>query len=386
MADHAIELLTRNDSFEIKRITAIAAGDRIVSAISAEDDTDDASAKFNFHSVQGGDGSDTLLTEISARANSGNEAETLLNVSLVWGDDGSDVITGRILGLAFDGLATSRGNSQSIDGGAAADEIYADVASFAGAGTALAGQNATLVRGGSGDDIISAGLSSWAVGGGAVTRDNLMTIEGGAGKDELSLRFWAIANAGGRATLVDNIAALSGGDGADRLRVIFQPPDVSTGITIGGNRVVLNGGSGNDILSYSGGGLRGNTVVLFGGAGSDTAEIDMRMETADLTFYFSEGYDRSLPDGTRLFGIEAMRVTGGDGDDVFQGGTGNDRFDGSLGFDQVILKGAASDYDITTARGGWTRVTDLRPEMPGDSDLFINVDSFVFGGGGLDLV
>ena len=138
-------------------------------------------------------------------------------------------------------------------------------------------------------------------------------------------------------------------------------------------------------MSYSAGGVGGNSTVLLGGSGSDTAEINMQTETADLTFDVSLSSDRRLPDGTRLFGFEALRVTSGTGDDVFQGGSGNDVFDGGQGFDQVILDGAANEYDVATVRGGWTRVTDLRLGAPEGSDLFRNVDSFVFEGG-LDLV
>jgi Ca2+-binding RTX toxin-like protein len=148
----------------------------------------------------------------------------------------------------------------------------------------------------------------------------------------------------------------------------------------------------------SGGGCGDDTVgvwtdslqVLFDnritiGRGTDTVVLELTYASEGFNFDFSGAYDGRLTSGTRLMGFEAAEVYGGTGDDTFQGGRGNDTFYGGEGDDLVILDGARCYYQVTRLDEGGMQITDLRQGSPGGTDLYNNVETFVFDNGSFDL-
>ena len=191
--------------------------------------------------------------------------------------------------------------------GTAANDVLggtgsSDVVSGLGGDDTLTGlAGADTLEGGTGNDSLDGGDGNDRLLGG----DENDTLLGGAGDDTLE---------GG-----DGDDLLQGGDGADRL---LGGPGADT----------LAGGNGDDFYEV---GQRGDRIIETGqaGGGSDTVEssIDFSLAGADL---------ENLENLT-LTGLEDLKATGNDRNNLISGNPGNNRLDGGAG--QDTLKGGEGD-------------------------------------------
>ena len=199
-------------------------------------------------------------------------------------------------------------------------------------------------------------------------------------------------SAGGRgshAIMTGNLFRMQGGEGADWVRAGLPAGSSDEGVfTFRDNRVDVRGGCGDDTVGVWTDSLQvlfDNRITIDGGRGTDTVALDLTYASEGFNFDFSDGYNGRLTSGTRLKGFEAAEAYGGTGDDTFQGGRGNDIFDGGDGVDVVILDGERCDYEVTRLDEGGMQITDLRQGCTGGTDLYDNVEAFVFDNGFFDL-
>ncbi|MGH8573925.1 MAG: calcium-binding protein [Gammaproteobacteria bacterium] len=117
-------------------------------------------------------------------------------------------------------------------------------------------------------------------------------------------------------------------------RVVVNAGDRNDRVTVvtGGGQGILNGGTGNDILSAGRPGADRNT--LNGGAGDDVLNGDI------LDVLFGGAGNDLLNGGSFLRGNDGNdNLRGLDGNDDLSGGAGNDRLDGGPGFDDRCIGG-----------------------------------------------
>ena len=230
------------------------------------------------------------------------------------------------------------------------------------------------VYGQGGDDLLIAG---------ALTNTSLRQIyfEGGLGNDTLdgAASTIALTADGG-----DGADSLVGGTGADTLRGAGGA-DVLVG---GRGGDLLDGGSGDDrfIWTFGDGGDR-----IIGGADNDTLQIigttaddslTLRVDGNQVVLEFSG----VASDALDIREVEAIEVTGGDGDDllsvgvlssttvskvVFDGGRGADILDGSGATRAVEARGSADDDTLIGGAGN--------DSLAGGGD-----DDVLLGAGGAD--
>ncbi len=296
--------------------------------------------------VFGGSGLDTLIGGLGNNSLSGEDGDdrlfggagddTMLGQAgsdlLVWNDgDGSDTVSGG-----------SEVDTAVVNGASAAGDVFHVAAGgmdvlFQQAGSAGSTLNlyqieALEVYGQGGDDLLVAG---------ALTNTSLRQIyfEGGLGNDTLdgTASTIALVADGG-----DGADSLVGGTGADTLRGAGGA-DVLVG---GRGGDLLDGGSGDDrfIWTFGDGADR-----VIGGADNDTLQIIGTTADDSLTLRVDGNQvvleSSGVPsDALDIREVEAIEVTGGDGDDllsvgllsstavskiVFDGGRGADILDGS---------------------------------------------------------
>ncbi len=185
----------------------------------------------------------------------------------------------------------------------------------------------TMLLGQAGDDTLTGGDGADVLVGGAGSD----TLQGGAGDDFLYIDG------------SDLLANIDGGDGFDTL--VVDDTSAATFDLATLNVEAAQGGSGNDVLTYSG----SSNVELYGGAGND-------------------------------------QLTGGTGDDLLVGHDGNDTLDGGAGFDKVWYAGSIDDYTVTTV-GGVTTVTDIETVQSGDTgvDTLTNIEQIIFEDGAVHI-
>ncbi|MEP3891302.1 MAG: calcium-binding protein [Hellea sp.] len=297
-------------------------------------------------------------------------------LSRVFGEDGNDIIDGRLGG----------GGDTTLFGGNGDDALYigsgvAGARGDAGDDIIYGSYGENLLNGGSGVDTIDYSVSEIDEGAGfnlvtggfsgiadldsyvgienatgtnfddTITGSSLVNtlsgldgadvLEGAAGNDTIDggdgidiavfsnneADYTVVNNGGGMFTVTDN----AGTDGTDNLSNIeflrFADGDVelpaSPLFTEGDD--VFDGSQGNDVLDALGGndtvnGLAGNDII-FGRAGIDT-------------------------------------LNGGDGDDTLEGGEDDDALDGGAGIDTAIFANAFADYLITENANGTITITD----------------------------
>ncbi|MGL4239333.1 Hint domain-containing protein [Tabrizicola sp.] len=293
---------------------------------------------------------DTLTGDAGNNVLTGNGGADLL----VGGDgiDTADYSTSNNgVGIALDGTVGSGGHAQgdslvgieNITGSAFNDTLTGD----AGANRLLGGFDNDVLVGGAGADF----------------------LEGSQGSDTAD---YSTSTAGVNISL--RLGTASGGDATgDTLTFIENVIGSAHGDTLTGdsNINVLNGGSGNDLLTAFGfgdtlyGGAGNDTLrpssgnLLSGGDGIDTA--DYSQVTSALAITLSNFGDIENLTGTsfndRLTGnqgdnlltggggndtLRSDEVTGSQGNDTLDGGNGNDSLTGSWGND-TLIGGAGSD-------------------------------------------
>jgi Ca2+-binding RTX toxin-like protein len=183
--------------------------------------------------------------------------------------------------------------------------------------------------------------------------------------------------------LLSGVVATQVGD-----TVVYQLPDGGAGIHVfenantvfaqdvnfaqvgpvfsGVNHVVIKGGSGDDIIHYTGDNQA--NVVISGGAGNDTIVVDTLTDTAPTSFI--DGGDGN--DFIIVLGGKDSVVYGGNGDDTLASAGGMDQLiDGGNGKDTIIA--FANDSIVTGGNG-----TDFVAVI-GSNDLAL-------GGNGKDIV
>ena len=329
-------------------------------------------------SLTGGAGSDQLTGGFGNDTLIGDAGDTLVE----YGDINFTMTASSLIGLGTDKL--SGFGAVRLTGGAS-NNVF-KVSSFSGRVTLLGGDGddslvgggsgVTSLEGGNGNDTLIGGSGVASLFGGegndaltGGTKNDL--LDGGSGNDMLN-------GAAGFDTLLGGADGdtLTGGAGNDSLD--GGPANDS-----------VDGGDGNDILIGSDG-----DDALIGGKGTDTLSV-----TADVELLLSNTQLTGV--GTDvLLGIEAARLTGGDGDnridaraftgpttltggngnDTLIGGTGNDVLDGGLGNDG--LAGLAGNDTITGGAGFDT----LLGGLGNDSLLGGDDDDTVLGQAGKDKV
>ncbi len=353
---------------------------------------------LGYDTIDGGDGFDTVAYDLqldrtgvvvdlaAGIAFASGAIDTLRDIEAVIGSEYVDVLVG-------DGgdntLHGSRGQDR-LEGGAGADVLnggwHVDTADYA---HSTAGVDVDLVRrtGVGGDaegdlimeieNVAGSAFADVLAGGEAGNR-----LTGRAGDDILS----------GRAG--DDV--LDGGAGADRLDggagadwAVYSAAgsvsvDLSAGMGAGGDTLVsienVRGTSQADVLVGDGAGNvldgAGGADEILAGAGNDTIIVD---ETARVDG--GEGNDRvhvvlsaagsvdavggTTSGGGRFVRVEAVSVTGSEGDDVAAGGDGDDRFAGNGGSD-LLLGGGGDDLLEGGLLRDYLRGGDGSDELYGD--------------------
>lgn len=205
----------------------------------------------------------------------------------------------------------------------AGDDVVSNSAPDSTPRTLIGGPGNDVLAGSDGDDVLWSGSeddnfdtgTSTLVGGGGNDQLNGAAgadlLEGGSGNDD-------IQGQAGNDTIL-------GGDGEDTINAGGGADLVAPGLGDDGS---VNGGTGEDTISYRDGRNTGVTVTLE----TDSAHNDGGIE---------DGADPSNREQARNF--EA--VTGGAGDDTLIGTEGSDRLDGSEGSD-IIDGGPGEDVIV----------------------------------------
>ena len=210
-----------------------------------------------------------------------------------------------------------------------------DTVSISGSVNGIEFSSVTL-SGDSGDDSIN------IYGGVDAIHPSTVSIVGGIGDDTISIHGGNEGIHGGTSEAVENktAATIDGGEGDDK--IIIQA-DNDTGIDI--SKVTITGGSGNDLISISGGvdgiggheGSGGSTVSIDGGDGADTIYIS------------------SIDD------LSGVSIVAGSGDSINVGSGGaNYLFDST---DAVTINGAkftASSADTSASLESSDNITSIK--------------------------
>lgn len=254
------------------------------------------------------------------------------------GGAGNDTITGSsgndiLAGKAGDDTINANGGDDTLDGGDGNDILNA-------------GAGKDKVLGGAGDDAISATAD--------VVSD---AIDGGAGTDKVTLTFspsifgQKVVMSGSLApgaTIKSGAAVVATLKNVEALTLYTGDADDTL---IGGTgNDFLDGGAGKNSIKSGAGdddivvGLDAKTDTIDGGSGSDHFR---GYATGSLAVVVSGNFLTSTVIkvggvvAANISGIEAVRLSGADGNDVLSGTAGNDELYGNMGSDG--LKGLAGD-------------------------------------------
>ena len=283
--------------------------------------------------VDGGDGSDTLRTDVESDVIVSNEALTfpagavpLTSVETVWIDatDGPETIdahlyTGSLIVSSGGGDDRVIGGSgqNDVNSGAGDDEVTGGPASdFISAGdgddTISGGTGGNQLKAGEGNDVVDGGPDGDSI----VTGDGNDVARGHGGGD-------LFASAPGRDQLM-------GGAGNDNFS-LFTPESVGSGTS-------FVGGSGKDSLKAQNLGRR----TTLSDSTIESVIGDAQIRSIELTLlYASESETRPLRIDAHGFSGE-VGIVGGYNDDLIIGGLGNDDLFGYQG-DDTILGGPGND-------------------------------------------
>ncbi|MCQ0988718.1 beta strand repeat-containing protein [Jiella marina] len=409
-----VDLLNQTVSGGDAENDTISGFENVIGSDNADTITGDAGdneieAGLGDDTIDGGDGIDT-----ASYAGASGGVTVDLEAGTSSGAAGADTLTNteNIIGSAFDDTLTGDGGTNVIDGGAGNDRIFG-------------GLGRDMLYGGDGDDVL--GFT-----GTNVNDPIVQLVDGGAGVDTLDISDLNLA-----ALTVDLTAGTvtAGGLGPDVVASLVSIENVITGDgddTIIGDDSdnffkpglgddTVDGGEGNDTVSYEGSGPdlvidlaagtstgRGTDTLISienatGGGGADTifgddgANVLIGNNGADTLD--GRGGDDTLDGGN---GNDT--ITLGDGNDTATGGDGNDTFilqdlgftssiNGGNGADTLDLSGASQAviYRDDQATLGTTvaSVSSIETVIGTDfDDIITEVGNLndVFAGDGDDLV
>ncbi|WP_146108647.1 calcium-binding protein [Chromatium okenii] len=271
------------------------------------DDNDVLSGEDGDDYLLGGNGADTLDGAAGKDSlDGGAENDNLSGGSendLLVGGFGNDTINGQV-------------GDDSIDGGEGDDALEG----WDGNDRMQGGFGNDAINGHYGDDIIDGGDGNDSLTDGAGS-DLLI---GGTGNDSL----WANSGSNGQGN-----DTLLGGDGDDTL----------------GNGYLLDGGSGNDVISATDyGWYTGAGATLLGGDGDDTISGYLKYDAARKNYVSGgEGNDKiDMADTCLVYGDAGNdTIYGSNGNDTLSGGTGDDSLTSDAGADS--LNGGAGADSLT---------------------------------------
>ena len=262
--------------------------------------------------------------------------DTLIDIDLVYGGAGNDVITGSGAVETFDGGA----GSDTITGGGNSDTV-AYQQSTSGVIVNLSSSTITV------DTSIN------SVTGATGTK----TVAAGTANDGM----------GGTDTLI-SISSAQGSDFNDYLR----------GTDAGGFRSSLAGNAGNNTLV---GGLTGTTVANYNDTplsfGGINASLNLN-SSGIATFQNKFGGIDTLINIKGLSGTHSNdTLTGGSGDDQLRGNGGSDTLDGGAGSDWAVYVADPSavyvNLDAGIAKDGWNGPSGIL--ALGGTDKLINIEN-----------
>jgi Ca2+-binding RTX toxin-like protein len=305
-------------------------------------------------SLNGGDGTDTLLIKPATSGTAGNfiaaDFARVSNIETIVFDANATAGTLTLSSAVASGFVTidasaslitkidASGYTKSLS--VKGEKAITTMIGGDGDDVLVVGNTATAtITGNNGDDIITGGAGSNIVTGdagndyiiGGAVSDN---IQGGTGSDTI------LGGSAGSDTL-------DGGEGSDHI----TGGAGLNGITGGAGDDIIVGGSGSNTVTGDAGndnitggaatdninGGVGNDTILGGSAGSDTLTGGDGDDTISAT----------AADGSASSG--SANITGDAGNDIITGGAASDTIDGGAGND-VITGGAGSD-DITDGTG-----------------------------------
>lgn len=239
--------------------------------------------------------------------------------NIIYGFGGNDTLKGLggndelRAGTGHD-LAVGHGGNDALWGGDGNDRLYGS-------------QGNDSIQGGNGHDTIGGGSGADVLNGGA-GNDTLSYANAGLG---VTVGLWNNSTARGDAAgdSINNFENVIGGNGRDRLT-----GDSADNLILGGGRAdTLNGGAGNDTLSYADA-EAGVTVGLWNGSaarGDAAGDVISNFENV----IGGNGRDRLTGDA----GVNIL--VGNAGSDTLNGGAGADKLTGGAGKD--FLQGGTND-------------------------------------------
>ena len=253
----------------------------------------------SFDSFDGGDGSDVLLmtdgddmlTLDDAISSNSNPGEARVkNMSVIYANDGNDIINFTSPKYTHDDIIIYSGNgndrvwssigNDTLFGQSGDDEIYGAsgndfISGGIGNDTLVGGDGNDTFEGGDGNDVISGGSGDDLIEGGKGS-DNL---DGGEGNDTIS---YATSTSGVTVNIADNIA--NGGDATGDTISNFENITGSAfvdNLTGDENNNIIEGGAGDDILTGGGG---SDTYIWNIGDGNDTITDGINNHGDVITF------------------------------------------------------------------------------------------------------
>ena len=276
-----------------------------------DDYLDGRGNQYNLEVLDGGDGDDTILYDVSrAILLTGGAGNDTIEAPQSYGGSGNDTITislhtrdGRALGEEGDDVITGSNSDDRIGGGSGAD----------------------VIRGGAGDDVLfSAGgiyIGNSSITDHADTGAEHDQVFGGDHDDQISIGYGDDAD---------------GGTGTNTLALNLQ--GATSGVTL--NLATLTNG-GTQVIG--GGTIRNfqSIAIVWGSNFGDT--LTLASQSATNVVYGMGGDDTII--GTS----SADRIDGGDGADYLNGGDGSDTMTGGTGDDTYVVDSA---YDVVNEDGG----------------------------------
>ncbi|MGN7808103.1 cadherin-like domain-containing protein, partial [Ensifer sp. 22521] len=279
-------------------------------------------------------------------------------------------------GEGNDALYGGEGEDQ-LTGGTGNDVLYGD----AGADTLDGGEGDDVLYGGADNDVIEGGEGSDMLVGGdgddtltdSGTDGQYTVVEGGAGNDSLT----AVSG------------TLYGNDGNDTISFAgnggyqwWNYADGGTGediLTYSGSNlyyVSLYGGDDSDVLSFSGsasygqldGGSGDDTLTvtgnytygyLYGGLGNDALTAQNTSATA-VSYLYGDFNSQTGGADTLNGGIGIDYLYGSGGDDQLSGGAGNDLLNGGQGIDTLSGGTGVDTFQGTAAELNGDTITDYQ--------------------------